>query len=293
MAILIDQTTRVVVQGITGEQASFHTQHSIAYGTNVVAGVTPGKGGTSHLERPIFETVAEAREHTGANASMIWVPPRFAKDAIFEAIDAGMDLAVCVTDGIPVKDMQQVKAELRHSKTRLIGPNCPGVLTASQARLGLMPGYIHKPGKIGIVSRSGTLSYEAAAQTSANGLGQSTVVGIGGDPVPGSSFSEILELFLDDPETEGIVMIGEIGGRGEIDAAELLQRRGNPKPVTAFIAGQSVPPGRRMGHAGAIVSGTTETAAAKAQALRATGCYVPDAPAAIGATMEKALAAAA
>jgi len=290
MAILIDETTRVVVQGLTGEQASFHAAQSIACGSNVVAGVTPGKGGTTHLDRPVFETVFEAVERTGADASLIFVPPWFAADAILECIDAEVPVAVCVTDGVPVSDMQRVRRELRHGRTRLIGPNCPGVITPDGCRMGIMPPYIHRRGCIGIVSRSGTLSYEAAKQTTLAGLGQSTVCGIGGDPVPGSNFVEILELFLADPETHGIVMIGEIGGTAEIDAAAFLRAQRVPKPVVAYIAGQSAPPGRRMGHAGAIVSSAGETAAAKIEALRGAGATVPDSIAGIGAAMRAALA---
>ena len=289
MAILVDANTRVLVQGFTGKQASFHARLSVEYGTNIVAGVTPGKGGTSHLGCPVFETVSEAVEQTGANASLVFVPPWFAADAILEAIDAELPLAVCVTDGVPVSDMQRLKRELDRSVTRLIGPNCPGVITPDACRMGIMPGYIHRRGSVGIVSRSGTLSYEAARQTSEAGLGQSTVCGIGGDSIPGSSFVDILELFLADPETGGIVLIGEIGGTAEIEAADYLRRAGGSKPVVAYIAGQNAPPGRRMGHAGAIVSSNRESAAAKIEALSAAGALVARSPSDIGTTMAEAL----
>lgn len=289
MSILIDKDTRVVVQGMTGEQASFHTQASIDYGTNVVAGVTPGKGGTTHLDRPIFETLAQAVEATDANASMIFVPPWFTADAVLEAIDLELPVVVCVTDGVPVKDMQRLKRELKVSKTRMIGPNCPGMITPGGCRMGIMPGYIHTPGSVGIVSRSGTLSYEAAKQTTQVGLGQTSVVGIGGDQIPGSNFTDILELFLNDPDTKGIVMLGEIGGTAEVEAAEMIRESKTEKPVVAFIAGQYAPPGRRMGHAGAIVASAQESAAAKIEALRSAGAVVPNSPAEIGRTMYEAL----
>jgi succinyl-CoA synthetase alpha subunit len=289
MSILIDKDTRVVVQGMTGEQASFHTKASIEYGTNVVAGVTPGKGGTTHLDRPIFETLAQAVEATDANASMVFVPPWFTADAVLEAIDLELPVVVCVTDGVPVKDMQRLKRELKVGKTRMIGPNCPGMITPGGCRMGIMPGYIHTPGSIGIVSRSGTLSYEAAKQTTQAGLGQTTVVGIGGDQIPGSNFTDILQLFLDDPDTKGIVMLGEIGGTAEVEAAELIRDSKTEKPVVAFIAGQYAPPGRRMGHAGAIVASAQESAAAKIEALKSAGAVVPNSPAEIGRTMYEAL----
>ena len=289
MSILIDSNTRVVVQGMTGEQASFHTAASIDYGTNVVAGVTPGKGGTTHLDRPVFETLAEAVEATDANASMIFVPPWFTADAVLEAIDLELPVVVCVTDGVPVKDMQRLKRELKVGKTRMIGPNCPGVITPGACRMGIMPGYIHTPGSVGIVSRSGTLSYEAARQTTRAGLGQTTVVGIGGDQIPGSNFTDILELFLADPDTKGIVMLGEIGGRAEVEAAEMIRDSKTEKPVVAFIAGQHAPPGRRMGHAGAIVSSAEESADAKIDALKSAGAVIPGSPAEIGHAMYQAL----
>jgi succinyl-CoA synthetase alpha subunit len=289
MSILIDKDTRVVVQGMTGEQASFHTKASIEYGTNVVAGVTPGKGGTTHLDRPIFETLAQAVEATDANASMVFVPPWFTADAVLEAIDLELPVVVCVTDGVPVKDMQRLKRELKVGKTRMIGPNCPGMITPGGCRMGIMPGYIHTPGSVGIVSRSGTLSYEAAKQTTQVGLGQTTVVGIGGDQIPGSNFTDILQLFLDDPDTKGIVMLGEIGGTAEVEAAELIRESKTEKPVVAFIAGQYAPPGRRMGHAGAIVASAQESAGAKIEALKSAGAVVPNSPAEIGRTMYEAL----
>lgn len=289
MSVLVNKNSKVIVQGFTGSEGSFHAQQMIEYGTNVVGGVTPGKGGSSHLERPVFNSVAEAVQNTGADTSIIFVPPAFAADAIMEAADAGIKVIIAITEGIPVADMMKAKPYIKERGCVLIGPNCPGVITPGEAKVGIMPGFVFKSGRIGIVSKSGTLTYEAADQVAKAGLGVSTAIGIGGDPIIGTSTKQAVEMLMNDPETDAIIMIGEIGGNYEAEAARWIRETGNKKPVVGFIAGQTAPAGRRMGHAGAIIGGADDTAAAKMRIMRENGIHVAESPAEIGATMVKAL----
>jgi len=289
MSVLVNKNSKIIVQGFTGKEGTFHATQMLEYGTNVVGGVTPGKGGEKHLDKPVFNTVEDARKATGCDVSIIFVPPPFAADAIMEAAEAGVELVVCITEGIPVQDMVKVKEYLKGSNTRLIGPNCPGVITPEGAKVGIMPGFVFKPGKVGIVSKSGTLTYEAADQVVKAGLGISTAIGIGGDPIIGTTTREAVELFMNDPDTDAIVMIGEIGGGLEAEAARWIKVNGNKKPVVGFIAGQTAPPGRRMGHAGAIIGGAEDTAAAKMAIMRECGIHVVDSPAGIGEMVKEVL----
>lgn len=289
MAVLVNSNSKIVVQGFTGKEGTFHATQMIEYGTNVIGGVTPGKGGEKHLDKPVFNSVYDARKATGCNVSIIFVPPAFAADAIMEAADSGVELIVCITEGIPVQDMVRVRSYLATRNSRLVGPNCPGVITPGQAKVGIMPGFVFQPGRVGIVSKSGTLTYEAADQVVKAGLGISTAIGIGGDPIIGTTTREAVELFMNDPDTDGIIMIGEIGGSLEAEASRYIKESGNKKPVVGFIAGQTAPAGRRMGHAGAIIGGKDDTAAAKMEIMRACGLHVVDSPAAIGETMAKVL----
>ncbi len=289
MSIIVNKNSKIIVQGFTGKEGTFHAEQMIEYGTNVVGGVTPGKGGQTHLNLPVFNTVEDARKATGCNVTIIFIPPAFAADGILEAAAAGIETIVCITEGIPIQDMIKVKASIEHSNSRLIGPNCPGIITPEEAKVGIMPGFVFKKGRIGIVSKSGTLTYEAADQIVKAGLGVSTAIGIGGDPIIGTTTKEAVELFMNDPETDAIVMIGEIGGGMEAEASRWIKEHGNKKPVVGFIAGQTAPAGRRMGHAGAIIGGKDDTAAAKMQIMRECGLTVCDSPADIGATMARLL----